>query len=724
MEKKRKRRTGLKILIIFVLIIAILMFFLSSIIKWYVENNGEKIIGRKISITELHINYLKFSVSAKGFVLYEKDAKQTFLGFDEMVIDMDPWRLLKNQYAFSEIKLVNPTLSVVADEKGFNFDDIIEHLTEGEEPEEESSDTIKYLVKNLTVTGGHLRYEDKTINSVTELKNLGLNIPEIAWDNSRSDLGIEFEMGENGKVSLAGTIDQAKAKYEVTAKTENIDITPFKSYFNDYVDAGSITGNLYSDIKIAGSLTNLMNIEITGEAGVTNLMITDPTMIPFMSADKVHLELESINLWRENYDISKMLIENPKINTTLSSKGANYDIVLAPYWADTIPDPNDTVEMHYSVQELTVVNGNIAYADYTLNRPFLLDISQLNFTMRDYTDLATRVPMEFTMNLNDQGKLSGKATVNMYTLETFYLEAILRDLDMVFLSPYSEYYLARPILKGTFNYDCSIYLTPAAMESENHIRILDLDMGKKTKDTTAYKVPIGLALYVLKDRNDVIDFDLPVSGDPSDPKFKVRKIIWKTLEEFLIKTAAAPFNAIGNAVGGNPEKIKQINFEWLQDSLNTEQRQNLEKIAGFIKKKGELAFVFTQTTDPDTEKALIAVYETKLMYLRALKPDADFNSLKQEANEMIDNTSEFLTYLGLGADADNNSIRKACMTKYTPEKAQSRLNQLLALRENLIKAYFAENKVPVEAYSFKTVDFRNLPDEMKTPKFTIDVTLR
>jgi len=52
------------------------------------------------------------------------------------------------------------------------------------------------------------------------------------------------------------------------------------------------------------------------------------------------------------------------------------------------------------------------------------------------------------------------------------------------------------------------------------------------------------------------------------------------------------------------------------------------------------------------------------------------------------------------------------------------LNQLLTLRENLIRKYFVDNNVPIEAYTIKNIDFRNMPDEMKTPKFIINVTLR
>ncbi len=724
-EKPRKRRRiGLKILAIVVLLISALLFFLSDIAKWYIENNGEKLIGRKISIAGLSINYLKCSITANDFVLYEQNGTDRFAYFEEFVIDIDPTKLLQSQYALSELQLKNFGVSIVSDINGFNFDDILEHLDSGDEDQSSSSDTIKYLIKNLSLSGGSIRYEDKALNTVTEMNNVGLNIPEIAWDNTRSDLGLEFGLGEHGKVHLKASIDQAKAFYEINATTEQIDISPFKAYFSDYIDAGSITGKLNSDISIKGSLIDLMKVAITGEVIATDVMITDPGLMPFMSIEKISVELKKIDMWRENYEIGFLEIENPKIITTLNSNAANYDIVLAPYWADTIPDINDTIEMHYSVDELIIRNGSIAYSDYTLNRPFLLDISELNFFMHRFTDEATRVPMEFNMKLNNDGKLTGKATVNTTTFETFFLEVGLKDLDMIFLSPYSEYFLARPILKGTMNYDASIYMNPVALDSQNHFHITDLDMGKKTKDTTAYKVPIGLALYILKDRNDVIDFDVPVTGNPADPKFNLRKVIWKTIEEFFIKTVAAPFQAIGKAVGGNPEKIKQISFNWLQDSLTNEQQSDLDKIIGFINKKDELAFVFTQTTDPDKEKEMLAVYETKLMYLRSMKPDAAFSDLKKELAGLPDSDTAFVAYLGLTTDADSKIIAAACIQKYTPEKAQLRLNQLLSLRENLIKSYFTKKNVEAGAYSFTMIDFRNLPAEMKTPKFIIDVTLR
>ncbi len=95
-----------------------------------------------------------------------------------------------------------------------------------------------------------------------------------------------------------------------------------------------------------------------------------------------------------------------------------------------------------------------------------------------------------------------------------------------------------------------------------------------------FKINIGIDESVVFNMviGNIIGFDLPVTGNPSDPSFKLGKIIWKTLEEFLIKTATAPFKAIGNLFGANPESIRQVPFEIMQDSLLNDQKNNLDAL--------------------------------------------------------------------------------------------------------------------------------------------------
>ena len=54
---------------------------------------------------------------------------------------------------------------------------------------------------------------------------------------------------------------------------------------------------------------------------------------------------------------------------------------------------------------------------------------------------------------------------------------------------------------------------------------------------------IRIAIALLKDRNGVIDVDLPVTGSLDDPQFKLGPLIWKAVLNLMTKIATAPFAA-------------------------------------------------------------------------------------------------------------------------------------------------------------------------------------
>ncbi len=725
--KFKPKRWHIVLSIIFVIIFLIL-FFLSDIIRSYVVKNSEKLIGRKIELKELHINYFKCSFTAKDFVLYEKNKKETFVSFEELYINFAPWHLFKKEYAISEFRLVKPYVSLIYSKEGFNFKDMMTS-TDTTKITKAKGDTVRYLVEHINIIGGNIKYQDKTVGSITDLKKISLNIPKIAWNNSKSDMGIDFVLGENGKVALSGIINPQSAKYTIKVKTENIDVEPFAGYFKSYMDAGLVKGLLYSDVSIDGKMDEPMKFIVSGTGGLKDVLIKDVNQKHFCSATDAYAVIDSIDMGRWNFCFNTIKIENPHLTVSLDKKGNNVMRIFAPYFKGATTTAEGTVTadstaIHYSIENMIVKNGKISYTDLTLKRPFLFDVNDLNMEMKGFGDTKTKIPLDFSMVLNHTGTFKGKTVLNMINPFNIKFDGSIANLDVVCFSPYFEYFVARPLTKGRFNYDCKLAMTTSSLSNENKLKIVNIEVGKKLKDKPVYKVPIGLALYILKDRNDIIDIDLPVSGNPKDPKFKLSKIVWKTLEEFLLKAITSPFKAIGNLFGSNPESIKQIPFEFLQDSLTSDQRGNLDKIAEIIVKKHGLAFNFIQTTDPDKEKALIANQKAKVLYVKTMQPNADPSQLNSVASTIKDNTPEFCAFLGLQPNASAEDITKACFTKVGTENVLITFNQLLDIRKNLLTDYFNGKKLPLGSVMVRTADLRNLPDDLKKPQFTVDLTLK
>jgi hypothetical protein len=642
--------------------------------------------------------------------------------FDELYINFNPWRLLQQEYKFSEIRLVKPSVSLLYSGSGFNFSDFMTS-SDTTEVDTGSDEPVRYVVQNLNISDGYIRYEDETVPSVSELKSLSLKIPEIAWDNSNSELGADFILGESGKVLVGGNIDQAAGRYTVNLKTEDIDIEPFAGYFKPYVAAGSIKGFLSTDVVISGEMGNPMNVKVFGEGSLKDFRMTGMDQELFMSAKNAWTKIDSLDIAKWNFCFADIQVEEPVMTAVIDYETTNIEKILAPYFADTLD--TDTTEVHYSIRNLNLKGGNIAFTDLTLNRPFHFDISNLDFVMKDLRDDAAKIPMEFSMALNQSGVMKGKAQMDMINPLNLVLDGYIHDLKMVSFSPYSEYYLARPVTRGVFNYDIRLVMTPATLDNDNRISIDNLEIGKRIKEKPVYRVPVGLALYVLKDRNDHIGFELPVTGNPSSPKFKLRRIIWKTFEEFLLKTGTEPINFIGNKLGVDPESIKRVPFSYLQDSLSADQARSLDKIAEIITKKTDLSFSLVQTTDPDEEKALIAIRNAKILYANSIAQSGT-DSVRINMTEVNDNDPGFLAFLGLAAeeaDVTGDRYREICLQRTGSDQVLAEFNQLLEKRQTLLKNYFTEKGLPEGLVRFATGDLRNLPNEMKKPQFVVEVSM-
>ncbi len=91
--------------------------------------------------------------------------------------------------------------------------------------------------------------------------------------------------------------------------------------------------------------------------------------------------------------------------------------------------------------------------------------------------------------------------------------------------------------------------------------------GDRVNSPDATKLPVRLAVALLKDRNGVINLDLPVTGSLDDPKFSIGKIILKILVNLLEKAATSPFALLG-AVFGHGEELSNLEFDYGSSTIS------------------------------------------------------------------------------------------------------------------------------------------------------------
>jgi hypothetical protein len=98
------------------------------------------------------------------------------------------------------------------------------------------------------------------------------------------------------------------------------------------------------------------------------------------------------------------------------------------------------------------------------------------------------------------------------------------------------------------------------LDAQHHVVVDQLEFGDKTESKQAVSLPIKLAVSLLKNRDGVIELDIPVNGSLDDPQFKLAPLIWKVFVNILEKAVTAPFALLGSLFGGGPD-LQFVDFE-------------------------------------------------------------------------------------------------------------------------------------------------------------------
>ena len=141
------------------------------------------------------------------------------------------------------------------------------------------------------------------------------------------------------------------------------------------------------------------------------------------------------------------------------------------------------------------------------------------------------------------------------------IKARIKDLDLSPTTPYSGKYAGYTIEKGKLSFDLKYLIVKRKLDSQNNIFIDQFTFGDKVESPQATKLPVKLAVALLKDRKGEIKLDLPVTGSLDDPKFSVWGVILKILVNLISKAATSPFSLLGAAFGGG-EELSYVEFDY------------------------------------------------------------------------------------------------------------------------------------------------------------------
>lgn len=277
------------------------------------------------------------------------------------------------------------------------------------------------------------------------------------------------------------------------------------------------------------------------------------------------------------------------------------------------------------IGEVQIRKGSADFADLSLILPFAARIADLKGRITGISsDSASRAGVEADGALQPSGTAQVRGAMNPLAKDPVLdLAVVFRGFNMPGLTPYTGQYLGREVDKGEMSLDLQYKLEGKHLVGENKIVLDQMELGKKVESPEATKLPVGLALAIMKDREGKIDLDVPVEGNVDDPKFRIGRVIMQFLLRLLTKVAMSPFALLGHMFGGggHAEQLDHVDFALGASDLPGDQQEKLGQLAKALDQRPQLKLEVRGRSDADSDA--VAIRKSKFATLAAEKIESN-----------------------------------------------------------------------------------------------------
>ena len=229
--------------------------------------------------------------------------------------------------------------------------------------------------------------------------------------------------------------------------------------------------------------------------------------------------------------------------------------------AKVAPAPLPAEGMPVRIGEVRITDGTLDFADNNVQPNFAAKIVALNGSIKGLSsDPASHARVDFKGKVGEFSPVTIAGEVQPFSFERYTdIGLKFENISLPIFNPYSGQFAGYAIAKGKLTTDLHYRIDNRALDAQHHIRIDQLEWGEETAGQGEATLPVKFATFLLRDRNGVIDLDIPVQGTLDDPTFKVGPIIWKVIKNLIVKAVTAPFALLGALFSG-AEEAQHVDF--------------------------------------------------------------------------------------------------------------------------------------------------------------------
>lgn len=718
LDKKWKKVTAIVLGVIFGLIVLVIAF-ISPIAKYLIEKYDEKFLGRQITLDWIYLNPFTGYAHIDDFKLYELNKDSVFVSFSDLSVNVEMWKLLGKNYEISNLTLSKPEIHIAQNRQQFNFSDIIERFTPKDTTAPKDTSPLKLCVLDVKIKGGKLFYIEQSIPVNYWVTNLDIETPGYRWDVDSVLATVKLKSGPGtGDVKVDANFNLKTMDYKVKALVNKFDLSIFEQYLKDLANYGRIRANLDCDVSVEGNVNDQLNMKAKGYLAVNDMHFGKNVNEDYLSFKKLALNMNYISPLQYEYDFDTIAIVNPYFKyerydyldnlqrmfgaggseiKAAQADSSKFNLIIEI--ADFIQViGRNFVKSHYRASKFALYDGDIRYNDFAIREKFAIAASPLNILAKDIDKNNPRISVNLSTGLKPHGKVDFGVSVNPRGIKDFDITYAIKEIALPDVNPYVVTYTSFPFKSGTLEFKGNWHVRDSVIESMNHLIILNPQLLKRIKKKDANWLPLPLILAFIREPGNYIDYEIPVRGSLSNPKFNVWDVITDILRNIFVKPPTFPYRKYVKDQQVEVENHQVFRWGMHQTQLTTPQQNFMDKVAKFLEHNKEAQIYVAPIEYTSKEKEHLLYYEAKKKYYlgannRKYSEYTEDDSIAVEKMSVKD--SMFIRTLDKAVEGSEGmfTVMQKCMSYIDTSVMNSKLAKLSAARKKSFMSSFVDDGV-------------------------------
>ena len=495
----------------------------------------------------------------------------------------------------------------------------------------------KVAIDTIELTRGDVQFADRSLDPPLALQASALTVAakNVSADGSTpARFRMRTRIGKAGELSADGDARWDHLAANVRLDARNLDLAALRGYFAEQLNAEFASAELSSrgTLSVAQKAADVpLALKYTGDARLTNVHLLNPggeddlLQWQVLALDRLdagigsgppRVEVGAITL--SDFYARAVLSSDGRLNLRDIVKSA--DTAAAPAAAapaSTLPPAtDDSTRPVIHLGGITLERGQLNYTDNFVKPNYVANLTSLAGKIGALaSDDPSSAEADLTAKIDNDAPVEIKGKLNPLAPQLFLdITGSAHNVDLPRFTPYSAKYAGYPIIKGKLSADVTYKIDHDKLEANNRVFLDQLTFGDHIDSPTATKLPVLLAVALLKNSRGEIDVNLPVSGSLNDPQFSVGGVIVRVILNLLTKAATAPFALIAAAFGGNSEQLGYVEFAPGSAALIDAQKDKLTSLAKALADRPALRLDVIGRADParDTDGLRNARFDAKL----------------------------------------------------------------------------------------------------------------